>query len=713
MTIKKILFAILGSLGLVLLLALSIILFTSIARLQEATVAKQSNQITDLILSSAGTWAQERGLTNLELNAPLPASPASLARIRRLRAKADGDFRKALALMPKSGLKADPVQHIAFESAFVHLEASRAQVDQDLSLPLGQRDPALRRDWFPSISAVIERSQMFALHYTSQALIATSAISKDSIARHNLSLMSEYAGRERGLMAGIIASGRPITRDQMNALAEYRAYVVEGWRVFTNLEMRPDEKAVFGSPMARVRTGFFGTYETTRARLIREGMEGRPYSLTAQAWFDEATSAINDILALEKASTTYVDDRLELQTHAQVIVLWLCAAFLVLGIVAVGGAFWLVNRHVLYTVAKLDAIFENAGEGLMTIDSHGTITSFNPACERIFMTTAHEAVGSNVNAFMPEPFQSEHDSYLAHYAKTGEAKLIGEAGREFTGVRRGGESFPMALSVSQFELEDGTHFCGVIRDVTTTRMAEQDRQALLKKLIESNTELERFAYVASHDMQEPIRMVMNFSQVLVHDYGAQMDDKGREYLQVLSDSSHRMLTMISDLLQYARLGADGMTWSEVDMMEELKQVKLNLGELIAETAAVIDSVPLPKVYGNAIQLHRVLQNLISNAIKYKAQGRHPHIFIGVQDEGTHWLFSVTDNGMGIEEAYLQQIFEPFRRLHTQDQIKGAGFGLSIVKKIVESHGGEVLVTSTPGDGTTFSFTLPKRRPDTA
>ncbi|ESQ81500.1 nitrate- and nitrite sensing domain-containing protein [Asticcacaulis benevestitus] len=203
MTIKKILFAILGSLGLVLLLALTIILFSSVTRLHEATTAKQSNQITDLTLSSAWAWAQERGLTNLELNAPRPASPTALARIRSLRAKADGDFRRALALMPKRGLRADPVQHIGFESAFVHLEVSRARVDQDLGLPVEQRDPALRRDWFPSISAVIERSQMFALHYTSQALIATSTISKESIARRNLSLMSEYAGRERGLMGAI------------------------------------------------------------------------------------------------------------------------------------------------------------------------------------------------------------------------------------------------------------------------------------------------------------------------------------------------------------------------------------------------------------------------------------------------------------------------------------------------------------------------------
>lgn len=707
MTIKAILFGVLGSLGLLLLAALTIILSASSTRLHEATLAKHSNQITDLILSSAGLWAQERGLTNLELNAPAPASPAAIARIRSLRTQADGDYRQALALLPKSGLTADPSRQSAFDAAFTRVQGLRTRVDRQLALPGEQRDPALKAYWFPSISVVIEQSQLAAMHFTSHALSTTSVVAKDAIARHNLWLMSEYAGRERGLMAGIIASGRPITRDQMNALSEYRAYVLEGWRVTSSLEMRPDEDAALEPAMARIRSTFFGGYETMRARLVAEGMAGRPYSMTAEAWFDTATTAIDDILALERANTAYVDSRLERQQRGQALLLWLCAAFLVLGAIAVGAAFWLVNRHVLYTVANLNAIFENAGDGLITIDAAGMIKSFNPACERIFKTTAREAVGQNIKAFMPEPDRHAHDGYLARYLKTGDGGIIGTAGREVVGRRRDGETFPMDLSISRFELEDGVHFCGVIRDVTAAKLAERDRQALLDKLIESNTELERFAYVASHDMQEPIRMVMSFSQIVVQDYGAQMDDKGREYLQVLSESAHRMMNMIRDLLQYARLSGEGVTWSEVDMAKELEQVRLNLAELVAETSAVIDASPLPRVLGNPIQLQRVLQNLISNAIKYHAEGRRPHIHISARDDGTHWLFSVSDNGMGIEEQHFPRIFEPFRRLHSQEQIKGSGFGLSIVKKIVEIHGGKVTITSVPGQGSTFSFSVKK------
>ena len=707
MTIKTILFAVLGSLGLLLLVALTLILSASGGALREATLAKHSNEITDLILSSSGAWAQERGLTNLELNAPLAAPPDATARIRALREKADGDYARAMALLPGSELRLDPRQLHDFDAAFSRLKELRAQADRELALPGPRRATALKSDWFPAISAVIEQSQLSAVHITSQTLNTTTAAAKDAVMRHNLWLMSEYAGRERGAMAGIIASGRPITRDQMSALSEYRAYVQEGWKVVSNLDMRADETAALQAPMDRVRTRFFGGYDAVRTRLVAEGAAGRPYELSAQAWFDTATDAIADILALERANTAYVDRRLAQEQGGQTALLWLCAAFLLLGAGAVAAAFWLVNRHVLYTVANLNAIFENASDGLITIDAAGIVKSFNPACERIFRTAARDAVGKNIKVFMPVPDGDRHDAHLLRYLQTGEARIIGQANREITGRRGDGEEFPMDLSVNRFELEDGVHFCGVIRDVTAAKQAERDRQALLHKLIESNTELERFAYVASHDMQEPIRMVVNFSQIVVQDYGEQIDDRGREYLQVLSQSAHRMLNMIRDLLQYARLSHEGVTFGRVDMAAELERVKLNLTELISETSAMIDSTPLPTVHGNPVQLQRVLQNLISNGIKYQPQGRRPHIRVSARDEGEHWIFDVDDNGLGIEAQYLTQIFEPFRRLHSQDQIKGSGFGLSIVKKIVDLHGGKVTVTSTPGQGSTFSFSIRK------
>jgi len=355
----------------------------------------------------------------------------------------------------------------------------------------------------------------------------------------------------------------------------------------------------------------------------------------------------------------------------------------------------------------LAAIVDNAVDAIITIDEAGTIESANRACERLFGYAAAEIVGRNIRVLMPEPYESAHDGYLDRYVRTGDARIIGTSGREVEGRRKDGSIFPIDLSVSAFTVDGKRHFTGIVRDITVAKQEHEARQRLLARLTESNTELERFAYVASHDMQEPVRMVVNFSQIVVQDYGEQIDDRGREYLQVLSDSAHRMLNMIHDLLQYARLSHKGETFGRVDMAAELDRVKLNLNELINETSAVIDSTPLPVVHGNPVQLQRVLQNLISNAIKYQPPGHRPHIQVSAHEDGEYWVFDVSDNGLGIDAQYFAQIFEPFRRLHAQDQIKGTGFGLSIVKKIVDLHGGKVGVTSTPGQGSTFSFSIKK------
>ncbi|MBW8881222.1 MAG: response regulator [Asticcacaulis sp.] len=241
------------------------------------------------------------------------------------------------------------------------------------------------------------------------------------------------------------------------------------------------------------------------------------------------------------------------------------------------------------------------------------------------------------------------------------------------------------------------------------RALEYERGLLIEKLTASNTELERFAYVASHDLQEPIRMVASFGQVLKQDYGDRLDDAGREYLDIVLEASQRMHGMIGDLLTYSRVGSHAIESESFDGNATLKTALDNLRELIRERSAEIEAAVLPQLYGNPIQLSRLLQNLIANAIKYQARGNVPHIRIQVSDLPGHWQLSVADNGMGIEPRYLDQIFQPFRRLHVWESVQGTGLGLSICKKIVENHGGEIWAESLPGQGATFHFTLKKPR----
>lgn len=234
-----------------------------------------------------------------------------------------------------------------------------------------------------------------------------------------------------------------------------------------------------------------------------------------------------------------------------------------------------------------------------------------------------------------------------------------------------------------------------------------EREKLISKLAESNAELERFAYIASHDMQEPIRMVTNFSAIIAKDYDAKLDDTGREYLRLLVDSGTRMKALVDDLLLYSRVGNDTVIQNEFNAQQSLTGVLENLKSLIEEKKAVITHDTLPNLIGNHVQFMRLMQNLITNAIKYQPKDQVAHIHIGLEDKDTHWCFSVSDNGLGIKPEFMEQIFQPFRRLHSWEKIQGTGLGLSICKKIVEHMGGQIWGVSNPGKGSTFYFTASK------
>lgn len=234
-----------------------------------------------------------------------------------------------------------------------------------------------------------------------------------------------------------------------------------------------------------------------------------------------------------------------------------------------------------------------------------------------------------------------------------------------------------------------------------------DRELLVRKLANTNTELERFAYVASHDLQEPIRTVVSFSKILSDEYGELLDDAGKEYLCVVLNSSARMHDMVADLLTYTRTEDSGGNLVFFDGALVLSSALDNLRELIREQKAEITFDALPTFYGSPVQLIRLLQNLITNAIKYQPPGNIPRVHIGVIDQPDRWCLTVKDNGLGIDEKYRAQIFQPFRRLHVWENITGTGLGLSICKKIAENHSGDITVTSKEGEGSTFYTTLAK------
>jgi light-regulated signal transduction histidine kinase (bacteriophytochrome) len=251
-----------------------------------------------------------------------------------------------------------------------------------------------------------------------------------------------------------------------------------------------------------------------------------------------------------------------------------------------------------------------------------------------------------------------------------------------------------------------TKMTGVCFDITGMKKgAERAILKLNEDLIRSNRELEQFAYVASHDLQEPLRMVSSFTQLLSAKYNHKLDKDANEYIRFAVEGATRMQNLINDLLEYSRIGTRGKPPEVIDSSDILGQAITNLRVKIQESNAIITNSDLPAISADRMQFVQLFQNLLENAMKFCDQ--EPRIHISSVEDNAYHLFSFKDNGIGIEPAYFNKIFQIFQRLHPREDYGGTGIGLAICKRIVERHGGKIWVESNPGKGTTFSFTIPK------
>lgn len=358
------------------------------------------------------------------------------------------------------------------------------------------------------------------------------------------------------------------------------------------------------------------------------------------------------------------------------------------------------ERSLYETAEKLKAIVDSTVDGIITIDDKGKIESFNKACSTIFGYENTEVIGKNIKVLMPEPYHSEHDTYLENYNTTGEKKIIG-IGREVKGKRKNGEIFPLDLSVSEVNVHGYKIYSGIVRDISDRKKSEEE-------IIRSNEELERFAYIASHDLQEPLRMVANFTGLLEEEYKDQFDEQAAQYMRFIIDAAHRMQDLVGDLLEYSRVGNENSGLTDVDCTSQTELVLSNLKETINEARAIVKLGKLPVIQVKPVRFSQLMQNLIGNALKYRTPDNTPEIKISAEDRGNEWLFSVSDNGIGMQEEYLEQIFIIFKRLHGKKEYQGTGIGLAVCKKIVESFDGKIWAESKIGEGSTFYFTFPKK-----
>jgi PAS domain S-box-containing protein len=247
----------------------------------------------------------------------------------------------------------------------------------------------------------------------------------------------------------------------------------------------------------------------------------------------------------------------------------------------------------------------------------------------------------------------------------------------------------------------------MFRDVSERKRAEAALAQHASELARSNAELEQFAYVASHDLQEPLRMVASYTQLLAKRYQDKLDADARDFIAYAVDGATRMQALIADLLSYSRVGTQGKPFRPSSCEAVLERVLAGLKLAITESGATVSHDPLPTVLGDDVQLGQLFQNLLANAIKFRAE-TPPRIHLSAERNGKMWTFSVRDNGIGVAPEYAERIFMIFQRLHSKNEYPGTGIGLAVCKKIVERHGGSIWVNSQPGSGATFFFTIPDR-----
>ncbi|WP_189011340.1 CHASE3 domain-containing protein [Deinococcus malanensis] len=345
--------------------------------------------------------------------------------------------------------------------------------------------------------------------------------------------------------------------------------------------------------------------------------------------------------------------------------------------------------------ARLRAVTANLPVVLFALDRSGVFTLVEGQPLTDLGIVSEELVGQNLftRARTPE--------IAAHF----EAAFRGEE-QQFT-LDLAGRTLDVWLTPLHEENSGVSGVVGAAADVTERLNIERELREANRNLLRSNAELEQFAYVTSHDLQAPLRAVVSFTELLTRRLDGQLDARTTQYVDHILDGTHRMKRMIDDLLTYARVDRVERELEDVPLESVLKVVQHTLSDTLTSTQAVITHDPLPVIRGDLTELTSLLQNLVENAVKYRASGRTPIIHVGSMPEDDGWHFTVSDNGIGIEPAYFERIFKIFQRLHHRDAIDGTGVGLAVCRKIVERYEGRIWVESIPGSGSVFHFTLPE------
>jgi PAS domain S-box-containing protein len=354
--------------------------------------------------------------------------------------------------------------------------------------------------------------------------------------------------------------------------------------------------------------------------------------------------------------------------------------------------------------AQFRLAVEACPSGMVLVDAAGRIVMVNTETERMFGYSRRELIGQGVDILVPTRFRDRHPAFRTAFAANPGVRAMG-ADHELFGRRKDNSEFPVEVKPNPIETRDGWAVLSVVVDISERKSAELSAAGQTRDLKRSNAELEEFAYVAAHELLEPLRTIASYAQLLAERYQGKLDEKADKYIQFVVVGAKRMQSLIVDLLAFSRVGSRTQRLLPTQSAAVARQVIERLRPRIEDTKADIAFGALPVVNADETQLGQLLQNLVGNALKFRST-QPPKIRVNASRRDGEWLFSVEDNGIGIDRQFSDRIFQMFQRLHERGKYEGSGIGLAIAKKIVDRHGGRIWFESESGIGTTFYFTLP-------
>jgi len=377
------------------------------------------------------------------------------------------------------------------------------------------------------------------------------------------------------------------------------------------------------------------------------------------------------------------------------------------------------EEHLLQMEGRYRGLLEAAPDAMVVVNQDGEIVLLNVQAEKQFGYRRDELLGQKVKNIIPEGFAERLIADATRSVADALAQQIG-MGIELSGRRKEGSRFPIEIMLSPLESTEGILVTAAIRNISLRKKSEEDNAELERRVEErteqlavanqvleqSNIELKQFAYVASHDLQSPLRSICGFVQLLKREYEGKLDEQGQDWIRRTVQASGQMQTLIRDLLSYSRVDARSQPFTQIPFVDIVNDAMTLLESSIHDSGGRVTWSALPDVMGDRSQLVQLIQNLIGNGLTYRSD-KPPHIHLSAERGGKVWIFSVRDNGIGIDRKYSEQIFEIFKRLNDQKDYPGTGIGLAVCRRVVNRHGGKIWVESEPGQGSTFHFTIPE------